>query len=125
MIGEIRDRESLQIGIQAALTGHLVFTTLHTNNAVETISRMTDMGAEDYLIAATLVRVMAQRLVPIIFGKWAHRVAGLPRCGSPQRTVQARWQRGLNPAVRPSFPLGVLSRYNQGRGSWGCQHSSN
>jgi type II secretory ATPase GspE/PulE/Tfp pilus assembly ATPase PilB-like protein len=68
MIGEIRDRESLQIGIQAALTGHLVFTTLHTNNAVETISRMTDMGAEDYLIAATLVRVMAQRLVPIICG---------------------------------------------------------
>jgi len=68
MIGEIRDRESLQIGIQAALTGHLVFTTLHTNNAVETISRMIDMGAEDYLIAATLVRVMAQRLVPIICG---------------------------------------------------------
>lgn len=68
MIGEIRDRESLQIGIQAALTGHLVFTTLHTNNAVETISRMIDMGAEDYLIAATLVRAMAQRLVPIICG---------------------------------------------------------
>ncbi|MGQ9736786.1 MAG: GspE/PulE family protein [Armatimonadota bacterium] len=68
MIGEIRDRESLQIGIQAALTGHLVFTTLHTNNAVETISRMIDMGAEDYLIAATLVRAVAQRLVPIICG---------------------------------------------------------
>ncbi|MGQ9487132.1 MAG: GspE/PulE family protein [Armatimonadota bacterium] len=68
MIGEIRDRESLQIGIQAALTGHLVFTTLHTNNAIETISRMIDMGAEDYLIAATLVRAVAQRLVPIICG---------------------------------------------------------
>jgi len=62
---------------------------LHTNNAVETISRMIDMGAEDYLIAATLVRVMAQRLVPIIFGKWAHRVAGLPRCDSPWRTKHA------------------------------------
>lgn len=68
MIGEIRDRESLQIGIQAALTGHLVFTTLHTNNAVESISRMIDMGAEDYLIAATLVRAMAQRLVAVICG---------------------------------------------------------
>jgi type II secretory ATPase GspE/PulE/Tfp pilus assembly ATPase PilB-like protein len=66
MIGEIRDRESLQIGIQAALTGHLVLSTLHTNNAIETISRMIDMGAEDYLIAATLQCAMAQRLVRII-----------------------------------------------------------
>jgi general secretion pathway protein E len=66
MIGEIRDRESLQIGIQAALTGHLVLSTLHTNNAIETLSRMTDMGAEDYLIAATLQCAMAQRLVRVI-----------------------------------------------------------
>jgi general secretion pathway protein E len=66
MIGEIRDRESLQIGIQAALTGHLVLSTLHTNNAVETLSRMIDMGAEDYLIAATLQCAMAQRLVRVI-----------------------------------------------------------
>jgi general secretion pathway protein E len=66
MIGEIRDRESLQIGVQAALTGHLVLSTLHTNNAIETISRMIDMGAEDYLIAATLQCAMAQRLVRII-----------------------------------------------------------
>jgi Type II secretory pathway, ATPase PulE/Tfp pilus assembly pathway, ATPase PilB len=66
MIGEIRDRESLQIGIQAALTGHLVLSTLHTNNAIETISRMIDMGAEDYLIAATLQCAMAQRLVRVI-----------------------------------------------------------
>jgi len=66
MIGEIRDRESLQIGIQAALTGHLVLSTLHTNNAIETISRMIDMGAEDYLIAATLQCAMAQRLVRLI-----------------------------------------------------------
>ncbi len=66
MIGEIRDRESLQIGIQAALTGHLVLSTLHTNNAIETLSRMIDMGAEDYLIAATLQCAMAQRLVRVI-----------------------------------------------------------
>jgi len=66
MIGEIRDRESLQIGIQAALTGHLVLSTLHTNNAIETLSRMMDMGAEDYLIAATLQCAMAQRLVRVI-----------------------------------------------------------
>ncbi|MER3558777.1 MAG: hypothetical protein C4336_04490 [Armatimonadota bacterium] len=66
MIGEIRDKESLQISIQAALTGHLVLSTLHTNNAIETISRMIDMGAEDYLISATLQCAMAQRLVRII-----------------------------------------------------------
>ncbi len=63
LVGEMRDPESLSIGIQAALTGHLVLTTLHTNNAVETIGRMVDMGAEPYLIAGTCVAIMAQRLV--------------------------------------------------------------
>lgn len=63
MVGEMRDPESLDIGIQAALTGHLVLTTIHTNNAVETIGRMFDMGAEPYLAAAVCVAVMAQRLV--------------------------------------------------------------
>ena len=66
MVGEMRDPESLSIGIQAALTGHLVLTTIHTNNAVETIGRMFDMGAEPYLVAATTVAVMAQRLVRVI-----------------------------------------------------------
>ncbi|MFN8139009.1 MAG: GspE/PulE family protein [Fimbriimonadales bacterium] len=63
LVGEMRDPESLAIGIQAALTGHLVLTTLHTNNSIETIGRMLDMGAEPYLSAAVLVAVMAQRLV--------------------------------------------------------------
>lgn len=63
LVGEMRDPESLSIGIQAGLTGHLVLTTLHTNNAVETIGRMVDMDAEPYLIAAVLVAVLAQRLV--------------------------------------------------------------
>ena len=63
MVGEMRDPESLSIGIQAALTGHLVLTTIHTNNAVETIGRMFDMGAEPFLAAAVTVGVMAQRLV--------------------------------------------------------------
>jgi type II secretory ATPase GspE/PulE/Tfp pilus assembly ATPase PilB-like protein len=65
MVGEMRDPESLHIGIQAALTGHLVLTTIHTNNAVETIGRMFDMGAEPYLVAAVTVAVMAQRLVRV------------------------------------------------------------
>jgi len=63
MVGEMRDPESLAIGIQAGLTGHLVLSTIHTNNAVETIGRMVDMDAEPYLIAAVTVAVLAQRLV--------------------------------------------------------------
>jgi type II secretory ATPase GspE/PulE/Tfp pilus assembly ATPase PilB-like protein len=63
MVGEMRDGESLSIGIQAALTGHLVLTTIHTNNSVETVGRMFDMGAEPYLAAAVTVGIMAQRLV--------------------------------------------------------------
>jgi len=63
MIGEIRDLETLEIAIKAALTGHLVLSTLHTNDAVSAISRMIDMGAEPYMVAAALVGVEAQRLV--------------------------------------------------------------
>jgi type II secretory ATPase GspE/PulE/Tfp pilus assembly ATPase PilB-like protein len=63
MVGEMRDPESLAIGIQAGLTGHLVLSTLHTNNAVETIGRMVDMNAEPYLIAGVMVGILAQRLV--------------------------------------------------------------
>jgi type II secretory ATPase GspE/PulE/Tfp pilus assembly ATPase PilB-like protein len=63
MVGEMRDPESLAIGIQAGLTGHLVLSTIHTNNAVETIGRMVDMDAEPYLIAGVCVAILAQRLV--------------------------------------------------------------
>ncbi len=63
LIGEIRDRESAQIAIQASLTGHLVFSTLHTNSAVGALTRLRDMGLDDYLIGATIRAVVAQRLV--------------------------------------------------------------
>jgi general secretion pathway protein E len=63
MVGEIRDAETAEIAIQAALTGHLVFSTLHTNDAAGAISRLLDMGVEDYLLASSLLGVMAQRLV--------------------------------------------------------------
>ncbi len=63
MIGEIRDLDTAEIAVQAALTGHLVLSTLHTNSAAATIPRLRDMGVEDYLIAATLKGVLAQRLV--------------------------------------------------------------
>ena len=66
MIGEIRDRETAQIAIQAAMTGHLVFSTLHTNDSVSAIPRLMDMGIEPYLIAASLNGVVAQRLIRTI-----------------------------------------------------------
>jgi type IV pilus assembly protein PilB len=63
MVGEIRDQETAQIAIQAALTGHLVLSTLHTNDAPSTITRLIDMGVEPFLVASTLIGVLAQRLV--------------------------------------------------------------
>lgn len=66
LVGEIRDLETAQTAIQASLTGHLVFSTLHTNDAPSTITRLVDMGVEPYLITATLECVMAQRLVRMI-----------------------------------------------------------
>ncbi len=63
LVGEIRDLETAQIAVQAALTGHMVFSTLHTNDAPSTITRMRDMGLEPYLITATLEGILAQRLV--------------------------------------------------------------
>jgi len=63
MVGEIRDLETAQIAVQAALTGHLVLSTLHTNSAAAAITRLRDMGVEDYLLTAVLRGVMAQRLV--------------------------------------------------------------
>jgi len=75
MVGEMRDPESLAIGIQAGLTGHLVLSTLHTNNSVETIGRMVDMNAERYLIGGVLVAILAQRLVRL----------NCPKCRQPYK----------------------------------------
>ncbi len=63
LIGEMRDQETVEIGLRAAMTGHLVFSTLHTNNAISTIDRLLDMGAEGFLVASSLQAVLAQRLV--------------------------------------------------------------
>lgn len=71
MVGEIRDKETAQLAIQAALTGHLVFATLHTNNSIGVIPRLIDMDVDPYLIAPTLILSMAQRLMK--------RIAGSPK----------------------------------------------
>jgi general secretion pathway protein E len=63
MIGEIRDLETAEIAVQSALTGHLVLSTVHTNDAASTMNRLLDMGVEDYLLTSTVIGVLAQRLV--------------------------------------------------------------
>ncbi|HEX8984360.1 MAG TPA: ATPase, T2SS/T4P/T4SS family, partial [Bryobacteraceae bacterium] len=79
MVGEIRDRETADIAIRAALTGHFVFSTLHTNDAPSAITRLVDMGVEEYLISSTVVAVLAQRLVRMI----------CPHCKIPAGTRRA------------------------------------
>ena len=79
MVGEIRDQETADIAIRAALTGHFVYSTLHTNDAPSAITRLTDMGVENYLMTSSLVAVLAQRLVRVI----------CPQCRQPAGEVMA------------------------------------
>ncbi|MBI1755663.1 MAG: type II/IV secretion system protein [Fimbriimonas ginsengisoli] len=99
MVGEMRDSESLQIGIQAGLTGHLVLTTIHTNNAIETIGRMRDMEAESYLISGVTVGILAQRLVRLNCSKCRHHYTPEPdELEQLQATAEelshAKWAKG-------------------------------
>jgi len=73
-VGEIRDKETAELAIQAALTGHLVFSTLHTNSAIGAIPRLVDMGIDPYLIAPTLVLCIAQRLARKIHPTSKHEI---------------------------------------------------
>ncbi|UCE89619.1 MAG: Flp pilus assembly complex ATPase component TadA, partial [Pseudomonadota bacterium] len=66
MVGEIRDLETVEIAVQASLTGHLVFSTLHTNTAIGAVTRLRDMGVEPFLLSSTLIGVLAQRLVRVL-----------------------------------------------------------
>ncbi len=94
MVGEIRDSETAKIAIQAALTGHLVFSTLHTNDSCGAITRLIDMGIEPFLVASSLIAVMAQRLL--------RRVC--PVCRVPYR-----------PSVEEMRQLGVSTDDLEGR----------
>ena len=69
MVGEIRDKETAEVAVQAALTGHLVFSTLHTNDAASALTRLTDMGIEPFLISSSVVAILAQRLVRTVCPK--------------------------------------------------------
>jgi general secretion pathway protein E/type IV pilus assembly protein PilB len=80
LIGEIRDAETAQIAVQASLTGHLVFSTLHTNDAPGALTRLVDMGVEPYLVASSLEAVLAQRLVRVL----------CPHCKQPDNSAPAQ-----------------------------------
>ena len=84
LIGEIRDQETAQIAVQASLTGHLVFSTLHTNDAPGALTRLVDMGVEPYLVASSLEAVLAQRLVRLL----------CPKCKAVDDSPAARAYRG-------------------------------
>ena len=106
MVGEIRDLETAEVAIQAALTGHLVLSTLHTNDAPAAITRMLDLGVPSYLMSATVLGVMAQRLVRVL----------CPNCKESKPATpedEAMWDRLVAPwkANRPSHfhhPVGCL-----------------
>ena len=91
LVGEMRDTETAQMGIQASLTGHLVFSTLHTNDAPSAVTRMTDMGVPGYMVASSVIAVMAQRLVRKICTRCKHPInipdSVLEDAGLPQSVV--------------------------------------
>ena len=99
LVGEMRDTETAQMGIQASLTGHLVFSTLHTNDAPGAITRMTDMGVPGYLVASSVMAVLAQRLVRIVCSKckqpFMPTEASLEAAGiTPEMVATARFMKG-------------------------------
>ncbi len=90
MVGEIRDRETAEIAVQAALTGHLVLSTLHTNDTLGAVSRLIDMGVEPYLLSSALIGVMAQRLVRRVCQGCQHQLPGHARSRLPPTAGAAR-----------------------------------
>ena len=105
MIGEIRDLETAEIAVQSALTGHLVLSTLHTNDAVSAFTRLVDMGVEPFLIATSVRAVQAQRLVRRL----------CPNCSRPATEVLAAVRRLVEPLAAP----GAVANW---RSAVGCPH---
>jgi len=108
LVGEMRDTETAQMGIQASLTGHLVFSTLHTNDAPGAITRMIDMGVPAYLVASSVVAVLAQRLVRVV----------CPKCKQPHQPLDSQIQEaGITPEQLKT------ATFMKGRGCINCTKS--
>ncbi len=106
LVGEMRDLETAQMGIQASLTGHLVFSTLHTNDSPSAITRLIDMGVPAYLVASSVVAIMAQRLVRVVCQKCKQ-----PYTPSPAQLEAA----GITPEMAKN------ASFAKGRGCGACQ----
>ena len=104
MVGEIRDQETAKIAIESALTGHLVLSTLHTNSAAVTITRLLEMGVEPYLINDTLLGVMAQRLV---------------RMNCPECIAQEK----VDPSIYAALGISDHETFFRGQGCDNCNHT--
>lgn len=108
LVGEMRDSETAEMGIQASLTGHLVFSTLHTNDAPGAITRMVDMGVPAYLVASSVVAVLAQRLVRVI----------CPKCKQPFKPSEASLEAaGITPEMT------ATATFMKGKGCSNCNKS--
>jgi type IV pilus assembly protein PilB len=108
LVGEIRDAETADMAIQASLTGHLVFSTLHTNDAPSSITRLIDMGVQPFLVASSVMAVMAQRLVRVV----------CPKCKEPYRPDQAELDHF---DVTPD--QAAAATFVRGKGCNHCQHT--
>jgi type IV pilus assembly protein PilB len=108
LVGEIRDRETAEIAVQASLTGHLVFSTLHTNDAPSAITRLVDIGVQPFLVASSVIAIMAQRLVRIV----------CPKCKAPDQPSNSELKAsGLTPEQIKS------ANFMRGRGCAHCNHT--
>jgi type IV pilus assembly protein PilB len=106
LVGEMRDLETASMGIQASLTGHLVFSTLHTNDAPSAITRMVDIGVPGYLVASSVIAVLAQRLVRVI----------CPKCKVPHTYSAAELKEaGITPE------MAAAANFAKGKGCANCQ----
>jgi type IV pilus assembly protein PilB len=108
LVGEMRDSETAEMGIQASLTGHLVFSTLHTNDAPSAITRLVDMGVANYLVASSIMAVLAQRLVRVVCTK----------CKTPYKPSRTILDTaGITPAMAKN------ATFFTGKGCGNCQQS--
>jgi type IV pilus assembly protein PilB len=108
LVGEIRDQETADIAVQASLTGHLVFSTLHTNDAPSAITRLADIGVQPFLIASSVIAIMAQRLVRLV----------CPKCKEADKPPAAE----IKAAMITSDQL-ATANFQRGRGCAYCHHT--
>jgi type IV pilus assembly protein PilB len=108
LVGEIRDRETAEIAVQASLTGHLVFSTLHTNDAPSAITRLVDIGVQPFLVASSVIAIMAQRLVRVV----------CPKCKAPDQPSNSELKAaGYTPEQLKN------ANFMRGRGCSHCNHT--